>query len=204
MPTCTHCNAPLPKDSIICAYCGARNDIDLGGGKKRLDLRPHEKRTCPVCDIALITVDIGVKLPLYVDHCESCFGLFFDNEELETLIKAKVQPHSNVNYKKLRELNDNPRYVDIVTYRHCPVCDTVMNRTNYAKRSGVIMDVCKEHGIWLDPSELTQILEWSAVTGQTSSQPTQNETPKRTLHNTTPRDTSHGSDIIERFWELFH
>tara|TARA_B100001093_G_scaffold125141_1_gene117724 strand:+ start:391 stop:567 length:177 start_codon:yes stop_codon:yes gene_type:complete len=31
----------------------------------------------------------------------------------------------------------------------------------HGKRSGVIVDSCREHGIWLDAGELRQMIEWS-------------------------------------------
>ena len=36
---------------------------------------------------------------------------------------------------------------------------------NYKKQSGVIIDICEEHGIWIDGGELRQIIEWYAVGG---------------------------------------
>lgn len=35
-----------------------------------------------------------------------------------------------------------------------------MNRRNYGRRSGVIVDVCTEHGVWFDFGELSRILAW--------------------------------------------
>ena len=35
-----------------------------------------------------------------------------------------------------------------------------MNRINFAKCSGVIVDICKGHGIWFDRDELSQIVEF--------------------------------------------
>jgi len=34
-----------------------------------------------------------------------------------------------------------------------------MNRVNFARISGVILDVCKMHGVWFDRDELSQVLE---------------------------------------------
>lgn len=45
-------------------------------------------------------------------------------------------------------------------YRECVTCGQLMNRRNYARRSGVILDVCRDHGIWFDEKELESILEW--------------------------------------------
>jgi hypothetical protein len=35
-----------------------------------------------------------------------------------------------------------------------------MNRLNYGRVSGVIIDACKDHGIWFDAEALTRILDW--------------------------------------------
>jgi Zn-finger nucleic acid-binding protein len=40
-----------------------------------------------------------------------------------------------------------------------------MNRVNYAKRSGVVLDVCKDHGIWFDKDELRRVLAFIAGGG---------------------------------------
>jgi Zn-finger nucleic acid-binding protein len=45
-------------------------------------------------------------------------------------------------------------------YRPCPDCKKLMNRRNYGRRSGVIVDVCSEHGAWFDFGELARILSW--------------------------------------------
>ena len=35
-----------------------------------------------------------------------------------------------------------------------------MNRSNFARASGVIVDVCKAHGLWFDADELPSIIEF--------------------------------------------
>jgi len=35
-----------------------------------------------------------------------------------------------------------------------------MNRRNFARRSRVILDTCKDHGWWFDLRELEQVLAW--------------------------------------------
>lgn len=44
-----------------------------------------------------------------------------------------------------------------VLYRPCAVCGELMNRFNFADCSGVILDVCKPHGVWFDADELRAI-----------------------------------------------
>ena len=45
-----------------------------------------------------------------------------------------------------------------------------MNRKLHGKRSGVIVDSCRDHGIWLDAGELRQLLEWSRAGGEKLNQ----------------------------------
>ena len=164
MAKCTHCSAPLPKSGIICEYCGVRNDIDLAD-VKFVNIRPHLQRQCPICDIQLQTINVGKKLSLFIERCESCYGIFFDPSELEDMIEFSVKGSKNVDLMKLAQITENPRYVDILTYRKCPVCQKSMQRKNFMKRSGVITDVCVEHGVWLDSGELRHIMEWVKTGG---------------------------------------
>jgi len=183
MPKCTSCSAPLPPSGIICKYCGTRNDIDLLDKNRSINLRPDLHRVCPVCKTQLKTINIGEKLPLYIERCDSCYGVFFDINELEEMIDFSVKGSQNVDLIKLFQITENPRYIDIITYRKCPVCTKTMNRKNFMGQSGVITDICAEHGIWLDSGELRQIMEWVKTGGAKKAQGAEHkkrvkETPK--------------------------
>ena len=45
-------------------------------------------------------------------------------------------------------------------YRPCCVCKQLMVRQHFGRQSGVIVDVCKYHGVWFDADELPRILDW--------------------------------------------
>jgi Zn-finger nucleic acid-binding protein len=45
-------------------------------------------------------------------------------------------------------------------YLKCPLCVNLMNRFNFAHRSGVVMEKCQKHGIWLDRDDLRRIIEF--------------------------------------------
>jgi Zn-finger nucleic acid-binding protein len=47
-----------------------------------------------------------------------------------------------------------------VAYVPCPECGKIMNRVNFARHSGVVVDVCREHGTWFDKDELRGVLEF--------------------------------------------
>lgn len=42
----------------------------------------------------------------------------------------------------------------------------MMRRMSFAYRSGVIIDQCSQHGIWLDNGEMTHLMEWKKAGGQ--------------------------------------
>lgn len=176
MRRCKNCSAPL--DKIFCTYCGARNDVDLDDFKP-FNARPLQSRPCPVCHDDMRTIDVGKKVPFLIERCDSCYGLFFDKNELEEMIETSVKGGKNVDIGLLTELVENPRYVDVVVYRRCPVCKKHMQRKNYGRRSGVIMDVCADHGVWLDPGELRQIMEWVGAGGMTRAHQLKRERQER-------------------------
>src|SRR6185295_6075766 len=52
-----------------------------------------------------------------------------------------------------------------VFYLKCPRCAKIMNRMNYAHSSGIIIDMCRAHGIWFDRDELRRIIEFIQAGG---------------------------------------
>ena len=165
MATCKHCAAPLPKKSIICEYCGVRNDVDLQ--KRNIGIKlPKSKRTCPDCMTYLDSVDVGKSSRFIIEQCARCYGLFFDNHELERLLEQSVSKSYFVDHHKLHSLLQHPLHKDRIQYRKCPVCSKIMQRKNHLARSGVIIDSCVDHGVWLDAGELKQIQEWTALGGK--------------------------------------
>ena len=54
---------------------------------------------------------------------------------------------------------------DPVVYRPCPRCKQPMSRRNFGRMSGVVLDECVQHGIWLDETELDRIQQFVSVGG---------------------------------------
>lgn len=57
----------------------------------------------------------------------------------------------------------------------CPICSKMMNRVNFGAKSGVVVDVCKDHGVWLDGGELRHLAEWMKAGGKLLDQERQEE-----------------------------
>jgi len=176
---CSNCSAPLPPDSIQCEYCGTRNDIDLKGIHYYTTHEIESERTCPRCAIRLRTIDLKVSGRFLIERCDECLGLFFDPGELEALLEASVSNVFTINRSRLDTINTAKRSNDYgVSYIKCPVCAKLMNRVNFGTRSGVIIDRCTDHGVWLDGGELSHLFEWMKAGGKLLQQERQEQIKK--------------------------
>lgn len=164
---CRGCNAPLPLGIVSCHYCGVSNDRDLVGKHYFTVQLPDHIRLCPCCKIAMQTLNLGkTDNPFYVERCQECMGLFFDPGELDSLV-ADIQKNAyTIDALQLRALRESRREEETVVYRPCPVCEKLMNRRVFQDRSGVIIDQCRDHGIWLNGGELGMILNWVKAGGE--------------------------------------
>lgn len=111
-------------------------------------------------------MDLRVGKGFFVEQCEDCWGLFFDPRELEYVIDEAVLPSIEADMQRMRMLAEEaaPNYSD-VKYVKCPVCREIMNRRNFGARSGVIVDRCSRHGVWLDGGEMRRLLLWVKAGG---------------------------------------
>lgn len=167
MARCRSCAAPLPPHTGVCAYCGTVSDVDLKAIHEFTVSKPESSRTCPICDVPLQTLDLQLEGKFYIERCDICLGLFFDTGELDGLMDRSVSNVFAVDQKRIDALTREQRSGnDQVAYRKCPVCGNLMNRINFGHRSGVIVDQCKPHGLWLDSGELKQLLDWKKAGGQ--------------------------------------
>jgi Zn-finger nucleic acid-binding protein len=188
MAKCSNCNAPLPEDSQLCAYCGARNDIDLAGIHYYTTHEIDTPRTCPRCNVGLKTIDLKLNGTFLIERCDQCLGLFFDPGELEALLEATVTNVFLIDRTGLDGINAH-RQTDQypVSYIKCPVCSQLMNRVNFGAKSGVIVDRCKDHGVWLDGGELRHLFEWMKLGGKLLNQERQEQVRKEELKQETER-----------------
>ena len=207
MARCKSCSAPLPANINRCTYCNVRNDVDLHGKHKYSISTKHSDRICPHCDKPLQTVKLELNGAFYIERCKTCFGLFFDPGEIETLLESSVSNVFDINLKLIKNINrDRYKKDQKVKYVKCPVCRILMNRVNFGQRSGVIIDQCREHGIWVDSGEITHLMEWKKAGGelldeQEKARPKKNKrTSKSYIDAIEPHDLSsyqHKSNSLE-------
>ena len=166
---CPCCSAPRPQQGAVCIYCGNRLNIDLDYWKNHESISTREDLNCPECQSCLEEVVLKPSA-LKVNRCPDCLGLFLPIGSLERILKNSSGAGSQVHHGLIQDLINNPAFTPgVIRYRPCPQCQTLMNRVQYGDRSGVIIDECRDHGIWLDPGELRQLIEWSMAGGDRNS-----------------------------------
>jgi len=179
---CGRCGGPLAADASKCGYCdgeitleerrlsdvcpkcfarllaGARFCMECG-----VEIAPQALRAvavgaaCPRCRGGLRSRSIGAES--FVE-CTACAGLWVGQEVLERIC-AKTDLQELVG-QALRGVPPS-RPVDPSegrAYLPCPTCTDLMVRRNFGGSSGVLVDVCRGHGVWLDHRELERILEF--------------------------------------------
>jgi Zn-finger nucleic acid-binding protein len=103
--------------------------------------------------------------------CSGCRGVFLFRAALEAaLAKAeaigtKLPPYrqSSRPPSARESVRAGGAFEPSFEYRRCPVCDGTMNRENFLKRSGVIVDRCLHHGTWFDAGEAQHAAEFMAA-----------------------------------------
>jgi Zn-finger nucleic acid-binding protein len=174
---CESCGAAVSSESPVCEHCGARLAVIacpscFGMMFRETKFCPHcgapavewqrgeVALACPACGGELLQGGVG---PHLLWECGKCFGLWLDNTTFEQVCRAAEQqaaalPEAHLGQPYVKNLGP-------VRYRRCPVCQELMNRVNFARCSGVVVDVCGQHGTWFDRNELQQIVEFVRAGG---------------------------------------
>lgn len=164
-PQCPYCRAQLA--TVACPACLALAPLDAGHcpgcGAALAPRKPPASagRPCPACSEPLVASRVG---DLDLGDCRACGGLWLDREVFEQL--GVVRERQGAMLGALPAPTAPPVLrLEPVQYRPCPICRQRMNRVNYARRSGVVLDVCKPHGLWFDRDELRRVLAFIAGGG---------------------------------------
>jgi Zn-finger nucleic acid-binding protein len=149
---CPHCMASTPADARFCIRCARPVQ---GQVKEGLTL---EDRICPRCSVPMQGLKVG---DFSLIGCKKCGGTFVPHEVFEMMQERSDRVIFPTDFPRRGELEPEA----MVRYVRCPVCKNMMNRTNFARISGVILDTCRGHGIWFDPGEMQKIMDFIAHGG---------------------------------------
>jgi Zn-finger nucleic acid-binding protein len=88
-------------------------------------------------------------------ECVSCDGVWVEAVEFERIC-ADREAQGAVLHRWNAHTQEAPR--TRVRYRPCIRCGKLMNRVNFGRMSGTVLDVCRGHGTFLDAGELHAIV----------------------------------------------
>lgn len=166
---CPNCGSPVASKSRSCTYCHA--ELATVSCPKCFALMFEGSAYCPRCGAAAareVEADTDTRCPsCRTEHmrrvavgptelleCGRCGGVWIGAAAFERLC-ADSEAQAAVLH---RWPADPPSQGQpVVRYRPCAVCGRMMNRVNFARISGTVVDVCKGHGTFLDAGELHRI-----------------------------------------------
>ena len=143
---CPKCLGLMFLGSKFCTHCGAR-------AAAAVVIDGRDAGECPRCKRPLehLAID-GVA----VRECTACGGFWSDVDTFERICADREQQEAVLGF--IGSDAHPHAHPAAIAYVPCPDCKQLMNRSNFARSSGVIIDICKQHGVWFDADELPKII----------------------------------------------
>ena len=140
--SCPGCFAQIFEGAEFCPKCGVR--------RARTEAEATASR-CPACQKALQQVEVGAASLL---ECPGCDGLWLEADAFERICADRESQAAVLHrWTATAQPPAGP-----VRYRPCIRCGKMMNRMNFGRLSGTIVDVCRGHGTFLDSGELHAVV----------------------------------------------
>ncbi len=140
---CPQCFALMFQGSAFCPKCGTRTS----------QAAPEPSTSvCPACRGQFVKIVLG-DVPLL--ECASCDGMWIGAADFERLCASREAQAAVL--ERRRPPQPSASRLAPIHYRPCVVCGKMMNRVNFGRVSGTVIDVCRGHGTFLDAGELHAI-----------------------------------------------
>jgi Zn-finger nucleic acid-binding protein len=118
---------------------------------------------CARCQTDMSSITLGT---IAMRECEQCAGLWLEVAAFEAICTDREEQSAVLGTASPAPAHAAPSAsIAAVRYAPCPQCGQLMNRINFARCSGVIVDVCKGHGTWFDRDELSSIVQFIRAGG---------------------------------------
>ena len=90
-------------------------------------------------------------------ECERCRGVWVDAATFEHVVASRETQGAVLHqWPSIARATGTEQ----IRYRKCVACGKMMNRLNFGRLSGTVVDVCKGHGTFLDAGELHAIVHF--------------------------------------------
>jgi len=183
---CNHCGGHVHVQFAVCPLCGGQIQ----------DRTEPRHPICPRCRRPLEPLSMNNE---EYDLCPACGGIWLDRREFK---RATRESHVYRNADLEEEFVRTPP-TDPMEYIPCIRCGQIMNRKNFAGISGVLIDECGRHGVWLDAGELEKIRVFIADGGLERAQDRRIEADRVELKRLAVKvDQTAFSHKLLHYWNL--
>ena len=134
---------------------------------------------CPDCGKQLRQIIAPIETGLVLEPCYSCGGCFVPPGGFEMIFnRIEAGGVKEMTQALNEELSHPPiAWTPLFArgYCRCPNCSQPMTRKNLGAKSGVMLNVCRSHGVWLAAGGLLRLLDWAASGGFEASRKIEEE-----------------------------
>lgn len=132
-------------DAKHCPHCGAPG--------RPIAVGELTGRSCPRCQTPLHEIGFAFAAG---EECAGCHGLWIHPADFDRLCSDAEARSAASGLAPNPPSDADP----LAFYPPCPECAQPMSRQNYMRRSGVMINLCRAHGVWLDAGELRRVMDF--------------------------------------------
>ncbi|HOX43056.1 MAG TPA: zinc ribbon domain-containing protein [Myxococcota bacterium] len=181
---CNHCGRELTARSVLVHGAATPHRCPRCEGRLLVQARlahraaggSGEPPSVPEAPLLRVEVVAGCA----IERCPACEGLWVDFETVERIYADReASPSLQSLTGASKPIAPTASSTSIPAagakapasaeagqgYIRCPACQKLMNKQNFGRLSGVIIDLCKGHGTWFDADELRRILAFIEAGG---------------------------------------
>jgi Zn-finger nucleic acid-binding protein len=138
-------------------FTGSRHCPHCGAAATEAETAQLSLLKCPRCQIDMASIKLGAE---QMRECETCGGLWLEVAAFGKICASREEQSAVLGGAAPAPEHQTAGHETRIRYVPCPQCRQLMNRINFARCSGVIVDVCKGHGTWFDRDELSEIIRF--------------------------------------------
>lgn len=115
--------------------------------------------SCPRCSTPLTTLTIEGQAAL---ACPGNHGVWLDHAQLDAIVEDATDDATDAEEARAWRASDpDPLALSTEQFWTCPACSRTLKKDIWKYGSGVVVDTCPEHGVWVEPGELERLEAWS-------------------------------------------
>jgi Zn-finger nucleic acid-binding protein len=153
---CPGCLARVSDKARFCHHCATPLSVESVAGEEQPFL-------CPACEDRQLVSRRLESIATSALECQVCAGLWIGLESFHDLLNLESHGSrgESVSHRRPASSAYSAESGTTKRYRPCPLCRQLMMPRHIAKgRSGIILDICGEHGLWFDCDELSHLIAW--------------------------------------------